>query len=1584
MERPVPIGYRTDRILLQRECEIAPKLLHFYAAGDTWPKLTLDAEEPTDGFEYRRLESNNGVEVFFAGRRFYIDPHPNDPMWERPGRKHLMFLSFKGFLDAFSDYVQAIKTAAHSAYVSLYAPWALWELLYKEDPAEFSIWRCMQEDTVPMAVEPRENYIFGFESVLDLSSASENPDRVPGLFEGVRVHLSFAVARDQPALQVAFACNGRSLIIQPPGALGAADVHPSVVPGVTAANHLLETVEHAVRRYCFGDEQLRVALKDRLETYEFWRHGQLPSKKGNAIPLHSLTRVLTIPEIDALDTDRRWRKVQGLKGDPIQAIAKTTIVREPPGHHHACSATDLSRLEIGAKTPVPSPIDLFKDAGVVVCIACGRPAAYSARRPELVGPTRTVPYIGADQLERPITLLEWQLRGAANFAKELKMESIRVVLVTTPDIDVEVRKMLNEIALSYNEAAAVWHMDRFEGALLNVTISRQQLLAVCHAGDAAWRLHYNGHFEMLRALLRADGISDCKYALAFSHNNLGVFGEVILGNGNSCPGFKQSADYLRRFAVSEKDAAVECFELKIGKEHRWNELSYFASLDGSDAVLLALVKNIWSHTGVRRDSEERAYFSSNSWYFNLHNLANSITDLPFSSFGHEGRNGEPIDQLTWPGLAENPIQFGAFVHHLTDTAAEETCGFHTHPRFTVILEDTQFEGLPNFKDLAINTKPIKITYPGGRVYPLIGVNKRNVWGGRSIAERKKLPNEEWIGEVWEVSTHLGGPSMILDEDGSRRPLQQEVGNVPYMGKLMECVESLSVQIHPPKRAIEHLRQEGSLPHDNDEPKEEAFYAIATARTYDAERARAHVVFGFNRIQFDSWIEQALPWLSIRLIPDDSSHKLVDALIACVHSRLYQGLARELFASGVDENCPDKLADQLRKTLNTKEHRELLERAIEFYVDEHGSTGAAYPVVGAAFIVGLMALWNYCRDGNPDLRQRLREHCESCQGGVGLTDSPLFRFFNTVQISPGQWLRVPPGTPHAVQGGGNLFIEMSNRSDYTYRILDVGREYAEDPARRRPLHFENAVFCLTEHAFQDPSRPSSSEVNPYVVNTPSATVGRDEDEDFVPCHKDLLARVHEYRSQGASSQIETSKLTFFFNLGGDIRVDTEDKSFSIGPFATFLATPGAKLTLHLASAADRVLEVRERDGQPPLAICYAPTYQGGPRIPDIVVVDPSTNPAFRQVPSKHPFDNWSDLTASVAVQSVESRDRSNSCVKLLSFPGHVRPKEYAKVFSLAPDSHASPDFHNRTEQLADGADLALGDAQANALGEHYHPMGRLASAESGIILHPGGGFCVGIWDRPLTKQPNHHLGTLAAIGAIGRWLYIDPQSNHTFFRNRNSTDDDHAADQILRSIEEWAFPPSSEAVPDMIKIGPRSVLRLSVWLSSDAIALRSAGAILGEEDCGRIFKAWPGRTYHSSGIGTFLDVYKANRGNIDHQAVFRKVFEAGALPQARQCFIRIGWEFAQVVRVLRTVLRRNYREDFLGDAVVLSGVVGERLGWVRQSGRDAEIEDVLIESIRTSLQRSRSQRRQVWRSAVGSTAVLSAAGLAGFYNKGRVF
>jgi mannose-6-phosphate isomerase len=81
------------------------------------------------------------------------------------------------------------------------------------------------------------------------------------------------------------------------------------------------------------------------------------------------------------------------------------------------------------------------------------------------------------------------------------------------------------------------------------------------------------------------------------------------------------------------------------------------------------------------------------------------------------------------------------------------------------------------------------------IIPLGPTVVRKIWGGQNLEKLKALPtggSELPVGETWEISVHPEGPSFVGDNTLSLMSHEE----LPYLVKLIDTGEELSVQVHP--------------------------------------------------------------------------------------------------------------------------------------------------------------------------------------------------------------------------------------------------------------------------------------------------------------------------------------------------------------------------------------------------------------------------------------------------------------------------------------------------------------------------------------------------------------------------------------------------------------------------------------------------------------------------------------------------------------------------------------------------------------------------------------------------------------------
>ena len=153
------------------------------------------------------------------------------------------------------------------------------------------------------------------------------------------------------------------------------------------------------------------------------------------------------------------------------------------------------------------------------------------------------------------------------------------------------------------------------------------------------------------------------------------------------------------------------------------------------------------------------------------------------------------------------------------------------------------------------------------LYPLTfhPIFKERVWGGRNLERlyRKALPPKVPIGESWEITDRPEGVSAIANGPLAGKDLRWLMENhreellgatkgerFPLLVKILDCQETLSVQVHPPASVAAELKGE---------PKTEMWYiadATPEASLYVGLKRGATRYDFENRIQAGR-VEEAL-------------------------------------------------------------------------------------------------------------------------------------------------------------------------------------------------------------------------------------------------------------------------------------------------------------------------------------------------------------------------------------------------------------------------------------------------------------------------------------------------------------------------------------------------------------------------------------------------------------------------------------------------------------------------------------------------------------------------------------------------------
>lgn len=300
-------------------------------------------------------------------------------------------------------------------------------------------------------------------------------------------------------------------------------------------------------------------------------------------------------------------------------------------------------------------------------------------------------------------------------------------------------------------------------------------------------------------------------------------------------------------------------------------------------------------------------------------------------------------------------------------------------------------------------------------------------------------------------------------------------------------------------------------------------------------------------------------------------------------------------------------------------------------------------------------------------------------------------------------------------------------------------------------------------------------------------------------------------------------------------------------------------------------------------------------------------------------------------------------------------------------------------------ILLSDASVAALGEHQHPLGRLPGSNSGMVLNIGAGLCAGFYVGEMLASPAE-IDCLRALGALGRWLEIDPVAGIFKPGNDKVVEPDFRKKVADRVFLEKVIPPMA------------GCLRTSPYLSSAGIILRLASRAgwpkpsAAQRDthteaaelltnAGWDLSALEEAAKEPDLLERFTKQYEVianNPSSFARHRVFADLNEIGngqkpgnALePVVRELVIEVAREISEVVVQIEKMMDQMNLLKFSGCTknIVLTGAVGEHFGRVlsgevgREPGRPQE-NDLLIATLNLCLGQGRVRRSEIATSAV---------------------
>ncbi len=1142
--------------------------------------------------------------------------------------------------------------------------------------------------------------------------------------------------------------------------------------------------------------------------------------------------------------------VQALvKKEPARWQYPNVITEIPADDEWPDSAGNLKEIEPSGSgqdealsVDIEQQREVFADCAVAIqagVVPIAREAVRPGRRIEVAVP-------GDKTGIRIMSIIEWRLRQLAQIHLSLKLaKPIPVLLMVSYQTRCEISAILNRLHDTPCDDSGP--VDLLESRI-KVFLLQQPLVRWAASPDRSRPLRQAGHLDLLRLAVhwhRTYPLDPApRYLMSFPHNNLGTVLDPAELTAN-----------LSKFRDRKCMAAVELFHQPTHDHPRYSyqfaEYLWKKDYRPPDPIVTKIAQAI----KISEKALNSFKASGHTWYFDLHAFADKPELIPnfwIKSAEPHKVPRQDLELLTYqPGCSVLGLDYPAG----TDDNALK------HPRFTVAhhegevqcrwvretieaQEPVPFVGATERKREGINGEDLRDRLLL-RAIPYVN---QNVWGGMLLAGMKGR-DEKKIGETWEVSTHWTGPAAV-EHNGQKEPMSLVLDDYPLMLKYLDCEDNLSVQVHPPKRAIDALNLANSIGTGagSDQEKEESFFVI---RVSDRPE---NLLLGFNLKRTEAIAHHLRPALyrnAVRRSDGNASENEEWLEVTKQLQKAYKSFLEERASKAQSEKEAEALLGLAQVVTNgdwSKDNDQRcldLRGALSFHWN-HAKHPAEKKdlgnlLAGVGFIHMLRLLRETLMKGSTDAwHETARAWFDASR-----SNGPLLSFFHRIKLETSQWMRVPPGLVHAWQGGGNLVMETSNRSDQTYRLFDYGRELIDDPTR--PLHYKEAMYALTPEAFLKDGAHQR------------LTKG-----DF---HRDLdleMLKGADACAQGLPIRFERKRCGWAFAMNTDNAMEVTaitdpasadhpahgqrsgERGQSDGRQAECLSVPAlstvlfqAKTTLYVTPREpnDRVLVLyaRERDDfKKTLLISLGATKievalkTQGVTPPTRYLAAAQEQIAEQIATASSKLEGSLVLAGQLLKQLLEEhlvdRDRYGTLTKVgVSWPG---PKFDNRLLSSFLGNMKYDDVKERIWKTLGGLDMpwASGaawlnpeqidirpDAEVIAMAEERHPQGALTGSDSNapaMVLNIGSGICAGFnaaakvdGVEQRKKSPERALA-----GAIGRWLRIDVVTGRVT----------PCWEKVL--VGQASTPQPLETVDDFLDdkgSGPR----LSASLSTIALALR---------------------------------------------------------------------------------------------------------------------------------------------------------------------
>jgi mannose-6-phosphate isomerase class I len=1478
---------------------------------------------------------------------------------------------------------------------------------------------------------------------------------------GVRINMDYVPSAPYPALRVSFRCNHLEILLDP---LNAVKIHKLKLEEVR--DRLWKTI-HAFP-----------SLQDDF----FIRYGKLMEPEGDT------TSEDSGPWIQL--NDGGWQRPEPpepwmLKEDPVdlkmveEAADQVRFPSPMSSEQSSGSPSDEGEIPIA---PAPTSVCEGNDeqaksavlSKTVVAILCGGLAA--KRQRNLLDPGRRLNVLPeCSKNMRVLSILEWRLHQLHSWAKRYGLKKLPVLLMTSPDTEWIIHEQTTHFKelVDRENILTLVHLRQQLVPLVEETDSKLQPIEL---PDGGWTLDARGHLDFLHLLyawLESEGKERGEGAVrslcfVFAHHNLGsLFTDRTL-------------DTLSNFEQTRKPLGVEMFNLKRDdRDFRWDIMSY--ADEGDSGSSFRLWKKVYlpkgkdqSELSTESEGQPKSHsYSSQTWYVNL---------PVFKELWERERNKQPLSLYFLDGEKDGPWRPRQDLEQITHIGkllvvrlserepGKPERGIYAHSRFLLVrteddIRHSQFREAfdeavqePTQPDLSLTSEHQKIESGRSPFLETVPAEMPYVWGGYIIRILKGLP-ERRVAETWEVSTHSSGLSSVYLNLKQPIPLpvvlraldNSSSGHLPFMAKYLDCHEPLSVQVHPNYATAQYLygeekKKPGTFRLQDDSGKEESFYVLRTA-THEP----FHLFLGFDRDSLDSIAQSLRPILSEyagKAPNPDGLQKCYDKLVDELYERLQQKkeivseVAPVLGISGDALLAPFKLKPPPSTNPESWDPN-FLHSVFHYHVE-----GPTKPTDDSTFYLSLLGKEYLfaaigiirvikeiadCVLQNEKLQtpaRQLFDYRETKDRDP--KKSPILKYFHTQEVEPGWWGRVPPGTVHSWQGGGNFLIELAQRSDNTFRILDFGRELSG--TTRRDMHYLEAMYSLSVEGILDeesskrlifkaevegaagkqlkeprqgsdmteeqPKEPRQchSELN-YHLFVASAT----DRPPSAPANK-LATRGEDWISLLDTGNAQEKDWSFLMNPDNAVRIRAKTEAasgsdkgrfseLSVGRCRAVLIEPNTRAEVLPAHHDDRLLYIFPRVKREDL-LCIS---LGATKL-EVALWRDGESPSIvwrkGQLPLLQAPQGEDELPAgiieaichSVADLLSQAGNASNEQRNLrwaLSWPGQI---DGTRLYSSTFGTHNRSKFiatvmlklqeHGVSLLAQDGSDpLILNDALVSAFGEIRHPLGGLLSDQSGMVLNLGSGVYAGFY-HPTVSDPQKERAVIAC-SAVGRWLDVNPLTGKMRPRPKPATLQDHV---FQKQVGYW-------------DVEDPNWVRASAYLSSRGIALRflsrlpdsdreefltKAGWKAGWESqsLSDIFCGWSGNPSKTA-ISRFLkgcERLGTKPEAFDRHKMFFQINQAAEGDNSkvrkivREFIIEVAQELAEVVRQVNMMLKGIGSREYVG---CTEKVV--LTGAVGEHFGRLRTDDLLVKTMNRCLGSSGPEKKPVKRSEVAISSVRETEG-----------